>query len=184
MCPCRSQSCKHKTLCPTSSWLHAAPHLASTPATLLFLQSLSDLSEEPTELHCFIFFSPQSLKCSAQARLKKKNQKEYKRKKKEEKGKDGAGGKWERWCGGKLCEPKSWSLLLTRSLGALATSLPDSPRMRSHVRRQRVALLSKHSTVGRANPAPVACYSAAKKCSPGCLCLIQLSCFPLRSLWL
>lgn len=112
MCPCRSQSCKHKTLCPTSSWLHAAPHLASTPATLLFLQSLSDLSEEPTELHCFIFFSPQSLKCSAQARLKKKNQKEYKRKKKEEKEKDEGGESGKDEVGGSFVSRKAEAFYL------------------------------------------------------------------------
>lgn len=35
----------------------------------------------------------------------------------------------------------------------------------------------KTSTAGSTNPAPVMCYSAVKKCSPDCGCLIQLSCF-------
>lgn len=41
VCPCRNQSCKHKTLCTTSSWLPAATHLASTPSTPLFPQPRS-----------------------------------------------------------------------------------------------------------------------------------------------
>lgn len=46
------------------------------------------------------------------------------------------------------------------------------------------ASTKKPSTTGSTNPAPVMCYSAVEKCSPGCGCLIQLSCFSQHSLWL
>lgn len=138
--------------------------------TLTFLQN-------PLNLIGFLgfFFKISLVFCSNQA-LKKIKKKKKEKSKKEEKGK-------------KIKEKKSKCSASWKAKPSTYTGFPRacyitarSPEDESYVRRQRAAWgapLSKHGTVRWANPAPVACYSAVKKCSPDCLCLIRLSCFSL-----
>lgn len=164
----------------------ADPHLASMLTMMLFFSHAFPSSAFPkthwTSVFYFIFFGFFSVFLNPG--FKKKLKRKWKKKekvKKEKKGKKGG-------------EKKHKCFVSWKAKPSTYTGFPRAcyiaarfPKDESHVRRQRAAqgaLLSKHSTVGWANPAPVVCYSAVKKCSPDCLCLIRLSCFSLYSLWL